>query len=114
MSVKVDLNSRNYTNSDIGEEDPRLVSGRKDAVFVQVILGIFTVMPIATGYMLSPTIAELQAGAELKVLLGYPLWVMIPVFMYVIEYVILLIYVTKFMKTPSLEARMSLADEREV
>lgn len=113
MSSDVDLRSRNYSNKDI-DDDPRLVSGKKDAIFVQVVLGIFTVVPIAVGYILSPTVAELQGGAELRTLLGYPLWVMVPAIMYAIEYVILIIYTTKFMKKPSLEARMIPKDEKEV
>lgn len=114
MDSKIDLSVRNYSNQDIGEEDPRLASGRKDAIFVQVVLGIFTVLPIAVGYLLSPTAAELQGGAELRTLLGYPLWVMVPTIMYVIEYAILVVYVTKFMKKPSLEARLTPEDEKEV
>ncbi len=111
MSENNNLAAREYDLSELGEDDVRLVDSKKEAIFINITILIVSVAAVLTGYLLSPTIEELQAGTELATLFGYPLWVMVPVIIYVCEVIFFLIYSVKIIKTPSLGAHVDDSDE---
>lgn len=112
----MDLSSRDYDIKNIGEEDKRLKDCKREGLFIQFLAIGITFAGIILAYVLSPTREEIEAGANIPSLLGYPLWVLIPAALFLLQAVIMIIMAAKVFKRPSLAARDPEADgmqERE-
>lgn len=102
----MDLDSRDYAFAELGKEDRRMIRCRKEAVFVWLLILAVSVCAMLAGYALSPTAADLEAGASVPVLFGYPVWVIVPTAVYIAEFLVLLVFGIRVMDRPSLAARI--------
>ena len=101
----VDLNSRDYKLDEIGREDKRFVICRKEGLFIQILSFVITFAGVFLAYWLSPTKAEIEAGAKVATIFGYPMWLMIPAAIYLFQAFLMIFLALKVFKRPSLEAR---------
>jgi hypothetical protein len=108
-----DLASRSYDLKGIGADDPRFLCCRSEALFVQTVTLVVSVVAILIGYALSPTTEELAADPQLVTLFGYPLWVMVPTLIFTVEVIVFIIFGLKVFKTPSLAARDGDSDKNK-
>ena len=91
----VDLESTDYDPAQVGNLDRRLEVGKKDAVFFHVLGVVATV--IATIWMYAFGTGD---PAEMKYLLGMPMWVSGAILIYLAMFVAGMIYLAKWEEFP--------------
>ena len=98
-----DLSTRDYDVNSIGKEDVRFLDCKREGILLDSICFCVTALGVALAYILSPTTAN---AAATSYLFGYPVWVMVPALLFMAESVFFIIYASKIMKRPSLDARV--------
>lgn len=91
----VDLESTEYDVNQVGNLDERLEAGKKDAIFFHGLGIVCTV--IATIWMYAFGTGD---PAEMKYLLGMPMWISGAILIYLIMFVVGMIYLGKWEEFP--------------
>lgn len=94
-AASVDLESTEYDVDQVGNLDPRLEAGKRDAAFFHVLGIVCTV--IATIWMYTFGTGD---PAEMKYLLGMPMWISGAILIYLAMFVVGMIYLGKWEEFP--------------
>lgn len=91
----IDLESTDYDIDAVGNLDRRMEAGKKDALFFHILGGVCTLL--ATIWMFTFGTVD---PAEMKYLLGMPMWISGAILIYLVMFVIGIIYLIRWEEFP--------------